>query len=39
MLECRIEEGYVKGGRDFVRSFLGNSAWLEYFFNNMLIIR
>jgi len=34
----RIDERYVKGGSDFVRSFLGNRTWLEQFSNNITIV-
>jgi len=29
---------YVKGGSDFVRSFLGNRTWLQYFLNNITTV-
>ena len=39
MLEYKIDERYVKSGSDFVHSFLGNRACLEYFLNNLFNFR
>ena len=38
VMRYRIDEGNVIGSRNFVRSFLGNLAWLACLSNNMFML-